>query len=406
MFAKLLARDVIIVALTVLIWKLAAQASATPGMPGDFAGVLAGVMIGVSGYLLHEWGHLLGALAAGSTVSPGQVARLRLPVQLRLARQLAAAVPLAVVRRLDRDRRGPVVRLFDPAIGAIRVARGARRGRGQRSAGGAARDPAGGVLARDRTRAAGRQPVRPGTARDRCGLTRRPQRPRGFPGWSAAGRCGRLHGSTSRGSDRQPRRSKTHEPQHVHRGRRPGGRRSPRRHDASRARGRSRLAADRLRPGRRADHAHRELAPRPVVHVDARRRDRRLRTSTLDCQGAHIAAPDRRYGVLHPRAAPTVAALEHHGAQLPRRGLPQQLSTSSARASASSPRAWSTINGFSNIVIEDSTIAELARRRHLRRTATSTGVTLRNLHVEGAGQRRHLPRGRLEGQRRREQRRS
>lgn len=72
MFAKLLARDVIIVALTALVWKLAAQASATPGMPGDFAGVLAGLMIGVSGYLLHEWGHLLGALAAGSTVSPGK----------------------------------------------------------------------------------------------------------------------------------------------------------------------------------------------------------------------------------------------------------------------------------------------------------------------------------------------
>jgi hypothetical protein len=41
-------------------------------MRGDFAGVVAGVTIGVSGYLLHEWGHLLGALAAGSTVRPGR----------------------------------------------------------------------------------------------------------------------------------------------------------------------------------------------------------------------------------------------------------------------------------------------------------------------------------------------
>lgn len=72
MFAKLLARDLIIVALTALVWHLAAAASARPGMPGDLAGVLAGVTIGVCGYLLHEWGHLLGALSAGSTVRPGR----------------------------------------------------------------------------------------------------------------------------------------------------------------------------------------------------------------------------------------------------------------------------------------------------------------------------------------------
>jgi len=72
MFAKLLARDVLIVLLTAVVWHLAAESSATPGMRGDFAGVVAGVTIGVSGYLLHEWGHLLGALAAGSTVRPGR----------------------------------------------------------------------------------------------------------------------------------------------------------------------------------------------------------------------------------------------------------------------------------------------------------------------------------------------
>jgi hypothetical protein len=70
MFAKLFARDVLIVALTAGIWHLAAAASAEPGMRGDFAGVLAGITIGVCGYLLHEWGHLLGAVAAGSTVRP------------------------------------------------------------------------------------------------------------------------------------------------------------------------------------------------------------------------------------------------------------------------------------------------------------------------------------------------
>ncbi|MEW6267834.1 MAG: hypothetical protein AB1689_00885 [Thermodesulfobacteriota bacterium] len=72
MLVKLLARDVAIVALTVLVWHLAADASARPGMRGDFAGVLAGLTIGLCGYLLHEWGHLLGALAARSSVRPAR----------------------------------------------------------------------------------------------------------------------------------------------------------------------------------------------------------------------------------------------------------------------------------------------------------------------------------------------
>jgi hypothetical protein len=72
MLAKLLARDLAIVALTALIWQLGAEASAVPGLRGDFAGVLAGVTIGVSAYLLHEWGHLVGAMLAGSTVHPAR----------------------------------------------------------------------------------------------------------------------------------------------------------------------------------------------------------------------------------------------------------------------------------------------------------------------------------------------
>ena len=80
-------------------------------------------------------------------------------------------------------------------------------------------------------------------------------------------------------------------------------------------------------------------------------------------------------------------------------------STSSARASATSPRASSTSTRFSNIVIEDSTCLN-SRGVGIFVDGYVTGVTLRNLHVEGAGQHRHLPRGRLEGQRRREQRRS
>ena len=72
MFAKLFVRDAVIVGLTAGIWHLAAGASADAGFRGDFAGVLAGVTIGVCGYLLHEWGHLAGALLAGSAVQPGR----------------------------------------------------------------------------------------------------------------------------------------------------------------------------------------------------------------------------------------------------------------------------------------------------------------------------------------------
>ncbi len=72
MFAKLFVRDAVIVGLTAWIWHLAAGASADAGFRGDFAGVIAGVTIGLCGYLLHEWGHLLGAVVAGSSVQPGR----------------------------------------------------------------------------------------------------------------------------------------------------------------------------------------------------------------------------------------------------------------------------------------------------------------------------------------------
>ncbi len=72
MLVKLLARDAALVALTVLLWRLVAGASAQPGLAGDAAGVLAGAAVGVCGYLAHEWGHLLGALAGGSTVHPAR----------------------------------------------------------------------------------------------------------------------------------------------------------------------------------------------------------------------------------------------------------------------------------------------------------------------------------------------
>lgn len=72
MFAKLFVRDAVIVALTAWIWHLVAGASADAGLRGDFAGVIAGVTIGLCGYLVHEWGHLAGAVVAGSAVQPGR----------------------------------------------------------------------------------------------------------------------------------------------------------------------------------------------------------------------------------------------------------------------------------------------------------------------------------------------
>ncbi|HEY1077919.1 MAG TPA: hypothetical protein VGE51_14605 [Fontimonas sp.] len=65
---KVLIRDLLLiaaaVALLVLAHRLEAQASAWR-VP---VSLLAGVMLAVTGYLLHEWGHLLGALASRSVV--------------------------------------------------------------------------------------------------------------------------------------------------------------------------------------------------------------------------------------------------------------------------------------------------------------------------------------------------
>jgi len=68
MFVRMAARDVVFVAAGVLLWSLAARHSAGGGLLADFAGVVIGAWIGAAGYLLHEWGHLAGALATGSRV--------------------------------------------------------------------------------------------------------------------------------------------------------------------------------------------------------------------------------------------------------------------------------------------------------------------------------------------------
>jgi len=68
MYAKFVARDGSIIAVALLIWWLAAEHSAGTGMLADFTGFVAGVLLGLSGSLLHEWGHLLAAVGAGSVL--------------------------------------------------------------------------------------------------------------------------------------------------------------------------------------------------------------------------------------------------------------------------------------------------------------------------------------------------
>ncbi len=63
MLIKLALRDAAILALGVGLWRVGAHWSAGESMLADFSGVLLGVLVGVGGYLLHEWGHLAGALA-------------------------------------------------------------------------------------------------------------------------------------------------------------------------------------------------------------------------------------------------------------------------------------------------------------------------------------------------------
>jgi hypothetical protein len=81
MFAKLLARDLAVVAVALLAWHLAAPLSAGSGAVGDLTGLVLGLLVGACAFLAHEWGHLLGAVAARSDVKPG--ASLRSPFVFR-----------------------------------------------------------------------------------------------------------------------------------------------------------------------------------------------------------------------------------------------------------------------------------------------------------------------------------
>jgi hypothetical protein len=75
MYAKLAARDLAIGAGAVLLWVLASGFSAGAGFVSDFSGLVVGLALGSCTFLLHEWGHLLGALAGRSAVRPAESLR-------------------------------------------------------------------------------------------------------------------------------------------------------------------------------------------------------------------------------------------------------------------------------------------------------------------------------------------
>ena len=67
-FGRFLARDLGIIAVVAVLWFWFAGASAGEGLLPDLVGLILGLGFGISVFLLHEWGHLLGALATGSAV--------------------------------------------------------------------------------------------------------------------------------------------------------------------------------------------------------------------------------------------------------------------------------------------------------------------------------------------------
>ncbi len=69
-FWKFAARDAIVLAVVAALWFWFAPFSNGVGLRSDLVGVVLGVGFGIGVFLLHEWGHLLGALATGSRVHP------------------------------------------------------------------------------------------------------------------------------------------------------------------------------------------------------------------------------------------------------------------------------------------------------------------------------------------------
>ncbi len=67
--ARVIARDIVLLLLTVLLMS-ASHTVGNAGLGGILLAVLAGAMVAVCGFLLHEWGHLLGGLSRGARMQP------------------------------------------------------------------------------------------------------------------------------------------------------------------------------------------------------------------------------------------------------------------------------------------------------------------------------------------------
>jgi len=70
MFVKLAIRDAVVVIVAMGLWLWLSAFSLGMGMLSDFTGVVAGVALAACAYIFHEWGHLMGAFAAGGVVHP------------------------------------------------------------------------------------------------------------------------------------------------------------------------------------------------------------------------------------------------------------------------------------------------------------------------------------------------
>lgn len=65
---RMLLRDLLVIVATLALWRWSRELDASHGALALPVAMLAGASAALSGFLLHEWGHLLGALAAGSAV--------------------------------------------------------------------------------------------------------------------------------------------------------------------------------------------------------------------------------------------------------------------------------------------------------------------------------------------------
>jgi hypothetical protein len=72
---KLLARDLALLGITLLVWMLSRRLDDAHSPMAIPVAILAGLMAPVIGFLIHEWGHLIGAWVGHSVVHPAQQLR-------------------------------------------------------------------------------------------------------------------------------------------------------------------------------------------------------------------------------------------------------------------------------------------------------------------------------------------